>query len=60
MRNIYKKKVSLDVIGTSYQSHESGVDNQKLIQVNDVIRNHPVEVIGKELRASMTAMKKIV
>ena len=56
----FMKQIDTDVIGTSYQSHESGVDNQKLIQVNDVIRNHPVEVIGKELRASMTAMKKIV
>jgi ketol-acid reductoisomerase len=51
--------IDTDVIGASFQSHESGVDNQELIQINDVIRNHPVEVIGKELRASMTAMQKI-
>jgi ketol-acid reductoisomerase len=56
----FMKGIDTNVIGTSYQSHESGADNQKLIQVNDAIRNHPVEVIGKELRASMTAMKKIV
>jgi ketol-acid reductoisomerase len=56
----FMKQIETDVIGASYKTHESGVDNQKLIQVNDVIRNHPVEVIGKELRASMTAMKKIV
>jgi len=37
----------LDVIGTSYQSHESGVDNQKLIKVNDVIRNHPSSIFYK-------------
>ena len=35
-------------------------DNQKLIEINEIIRNHPVEVIGKELRGSMTAMKKLV
>ena len=32
----------------------------KLIEINEIIRNHPVEVIGKELRGSMTAMKKLV
>jgi len=56
----FMKQIDTDVIGASYKSHESGVDNQKLIHVNDSIRNHPVEVIGKELRASMTSMKKIV
>jgi len=55
----FMKGIDTDVIGASFQSHESGVDNQELIQINDVIRKHPVEVIGKELRASMTAMQKI-
>jgi ketol-acid reductoisomerase len=55
----FMKGIDTDVIGASFKSHESGVDNQELIQINDVIRNHPVEVIGKELRASMTAMQKI-
>jgi ketol-acid reductoisomerase len=56
----FMKKIDIDVIGTSYQPNDTGVDNQKLITINAVIRNHPVEVIGKELRESMTAMKKIV
>jgi ketol-acid reductoisomerase len=56
----FMKKIDTDVIGTSYKPNDSGVDNQKLIAINAVIRNHPVEVIGKELRESMTAMKKIV
>jgi ketol-acid reductoisomerase len=34
-------------------------NNQELIKVNDIIRNHPVELIGKKLRASMTSMKQI-
>ena len=38
---------------------ENGVDNQELIAVNSAIRNHPVEIIGAKLRASMTAMKVI-
>ena len=36
------------------------IDNQELIKINEQIRNHPVEIIGKELRSSMTAMKKIL
>ncbi len=40
--------------------NNNDADNQSLIKINDSIRNHPVEIIGKELRASMTAMKKIV
>ena len=52
------QKVTLNQLGTSF-SEEKGVDNQVLIEINDKIRNHPVEVIGKELRKSMTAMKKI-
>ena len=35
-------------------------DNQELIAVNEAIRTHPVEVIGRELRGYMTAMKRIV
>lgn len=54
----FMTKVSTDVIGKSYTS-VTGVDNQQLIHVNQVIRNHPVEVVGAKLRASMTAMKSI-
>lgn len=46
-------------IGNRFCDNNSA-DNQSLIKINDSIRNHPVEIIGKELRASMTAMKKIV
>jgi ketol-acid reductoisomerase len=57
----FMKSIDIDVIGTAYAADQgNGVDNQKLIQINDIIRYHPVELIGYELRASMTAMKKIV
>jgi ketol-acid reductoisomerase len=57
----FMKCIDIDVIGTAYAAdQDNGVDNQKLIQINDIIRYHPVELIGYELRASMTAMKKIV
>jgi len=56
----FMQKVDTSVIGNAYSSNDSGVDNQRLISINDIIRNHPVEKIGKTLRASMTAMKRIV
>lgn len=57
----FMKSIDKDVIGSSYGANQdNGVDNQQLIHINDIIRYHPVELIGYELRASMTAMKKIV
>ena len=54
----FMKNVSTEVIGTSF-SASNGVDNLDLIAVNDSIRNHPIEAVGKRLRAAMTAMKTI-
>jgi ketol-acid reductoisomerase len=56
----FMEKIDTSVIGTAYAGDDNSVDNQRLIAVNDIIRNHPVEKIGKTLRASMTAMKRIV
>ncbi|MDA0779110.1 MAG: ketol-acid reductoisomerase [Bacteroidetes bacterium] len=56
----FMKTVDTSVIGTAFGTDSNGVDNQKLIAVNDQIRNHPIEHIGKTLRGSMTAMKRIV
>lgn len=56
----FMQSVDTDIIGKGLSSNDNGVDNQKLIAVNDAIRNHPVEVVGKKLRGYMTAMKKIV
>ncbi len=55
----FMAQVDVDVIGKGIGS-DNGVDNQELIAVNEAIRSHPVEVIGKELRGYMTAMKRIV
>ena len=38
----------------------NAVDNVRLIEVNDAIRDHDVELIGHELRGYMTDMKRIV
>ncbi|PZX19376.1 ketol-acid reductoisomerase [Breznakibacter xylanolyticus] len=57
----FMKSIDVDVIGTTYgKGKDNGVDNKNLIAVNEIIRFHPVELIGAELRESMTAMKKIV
>ncbi|NNJ88773.1 MAG: ketol-acid reductoisomerase [Eudoraea sp.] len=57
----FMKKVDVDVIGRSYaEGKDNGVANAKLIQVNKALREHPVEIVGARLRASMTAMKPIV
>lgn len=54
-------KVDTDIIGKDYNAGKnSHVDNFELVQVNAAIRNHPVEVCGAELRAAMTAMKKVI
>jgi len=57
----FMKKIDKDVIGTNYsEGKDTGVDNAKLITVNKVLREHPVEIVGTRLRESMTAMKPIV
>jgi ketol-acid reductoisomerase len=47
------------VIGRGIGS-DNTVDNQELIRVNEAIRSHPVEIVGKTLRGYMTAMKSIL
>jgi ketol-acid reductoisomerase len=57
----FMDNIDIDVIGTHYGAgRDNGIDNQELIAINDEIRYHPVEIIGAELRESMTAMIKIV
>ena len=56
----FMKGIKSDVIGVGLAEKDQGVDNKQLIDVNEIIRYHPVEMIGYELRASMTAMTKIL
>jgi len=56
----FMKKVDLDIVGKGLALKDTKVSNQLLNKVNDEIRNHPVEIVGKKLRAYMTAMKAIV
>lgn len=55
----FMAEVKTDVIGTRFNTGDSGVDNRRLNAVNDAIRTHPVEQIGRVLRGHMTAMEKI-
>jgi ketol-acid reductoisomerase len=56
----FSSKLTLEELGEGIQETSNAVDNVRLIEVNDAIRHHGVEVIGKELRGYMTDMKKIV
>ncbi len=52
--------VGTDVIGRGLELDDNGVDNARLIEVNAIIRAHPVEAIGAELRGYMADMKRII
>ena len=53
----FMDKVTPEDIGQSYP--DSPIDNVELIAVNEAIRQHPIEAVGKELRSAMTAMKAL-
>ena len=56
----FMTRIDTDVIGQGLQLNDLGVDNADLITVNESIRSHPIEVVGKRLRKYMTAMKKVI
>jgi ketol-acid reductoisomerase len=56
----FMKTIDVDVIGINFNAgKDNGVDNKTLIEVNEAIRSHEVEAIGKVLRQAMIAMKAI-
>ncbi|TCO74847.1 ketol-acid reductoisomerase [Chromatocurvus halotolerans] len=54
----FMQDIETDVIGNGIGG-DNTVDNRELIEVNESIRSHPVETVGKTLRGYMTAMKRI-
>jgi ketol-acid reductoisomerase len=56
----FMAKIDVDVIGRGLGDIDTNADNAKLIAVNESIRTHPIELVGKALRHHMTAMKKII
>lgn len=59
LREQFMPNVGVDVIGKGLASTSNQVDNATLIEVNSVIRNHPVEYVGEELRGYMKDMQRI-
>jgi ketol-acid reductoisomerase len=55
----FTAKLTLEDLGEGIADSSNAVDNIRLIEVNEAIRSHGVEVVGKELRGYMTDMKKI-
>ena len=56
----FMKKVETDIIGKNFnEGKDNGVDNVTVIKINEVLRYHPIEIVGEELRAAMTSMKQI-
>ena len=56
----FMEQIDTDVIGRGLGLNDMGVDNQRLIEVNEKIRSHSVEKIGATLRTYMGLMKRIV
>ena len=54
----YINSLDLDVMGKGLEG-DNCVDNLALIKANESIYNHPIEVVGRKLRAYMTGMKEI-
>lgn len=57
----FMTKIEPNVIGKNFNNGKDGhVDNRELIEINDEIRYHDVEIIGAELREAMGSMKSII
>lgn len=59
LRDEFMPSIETDVIGKGLDCSNFQVDNQTLININEALRKHPVELIGKKLRGYMTEMKGI-
>ncbi len=55
----FMETVSTADIGKGLDLKTTAVANTTLVKVNEEIRNHPIEIVGKKLRAYMTSMKPI-
>ena len=52
------KNVNKNLIGEKF-TEPNQIDNKEHIKINRLIRNHPIEKVGKKLRKSMINMKNI-
>ena len=56
----FMPSIKSDVIGKGLNVNDQGVDNQQLVAINGLIRDHSVEIVGRKLRGYMTGMKAII
>ncbi len=56
----FMSTIKTDVIGKGLSLKDNSVSNSQLVEANAEIRNHPIEVVGRKLRAYMTAMKALI
>jgi ketol-acid reductoisomerase len=56
----FMETIDADVIGKGLDLTDTGVDNIRLIQVNDAVSTTSVEKVGRKLRTYMGAMKSIL
>lgn len=57
----FMTKVETNIIGKNFnEGKDAHVDNKELIEINDEVRYHDVEIIGAELREAMESMKSII
>ncbi len=56
----FMKTIDIDVIGKGLDLKDTGVDNIRLIQVNEAVSATSVEQVGRKLRTYMGAMKSIL
>ncbi len=57
----FMAKIDTNVIGKNFnEGIDASVSNRELVDINDDLRFHPVELVGAELREAMTAMKSII
>ena len=55
-----KNSVTTADIGKGMDIKTTAVPNAELVKVNDEIRHHPIEGVGRRLRSYMTSMKALV
>jgi ketol-acid reductoisomerase len=56
----FMKTVDTNLVGKNFNDGKDGsVDNIELVTINEILREHPVEIVGRKLRKAMTAMKSI-
>ncbi len=60
LREKLMPNIDTSLIGRGLDVSSNQVENMRLVEINEAIRSHGVETIGKELRGYMTDMKAII